>query len=234
MSDLGHEVHHEIEAAAELLGAAEPGPVYETLGLRVWILGGIMVLLGIVTSVLLLQDFQSNSYFYLAFYSIPANTAISVFPHEPVLIYFGKFANLWLAATAATAGTVVAGLMDHAVFVPVLNLQSIQSYKDKRLYRKAISYFMRFPFPTLLVAGFTPIPFFPFKFLCFSIHYPMWKYVTALVVSRFPRYYLLAWLGAQFQIPNWILIGSFVFIIALYVAKAGPEVWSRWRNRRAA
>jgi membrane protein YqaA with SNARE-associated domain len=234
MSDLSHEVHHDIEAAAELLGAADAGPVYETLSLRVWILGGAMVLLGIVTSVLLLQDFRSNSYFYLAFYSIPANTAISVFPHEPVLIYFGKFANLWLAATAATAGTVVAGLMDHAVFVPVLNLQSIQSYKDKRLYRKAISYFMRFPFPTLLVAGFTPIPFFPFKFLCFSIHYPMWKYVSALVVSRFPRYYLLAWLGAEFQIPNWILIASFVFIIALYVAKAGPEVLARWRKRRAA
>ncbi len=234
MSESGHDVHHDIETAAELLGAADAGPVYETLSLRVWVLGGVMVLLGLVTSVLLLQDFQSNSYWYLAFYSIPANTAISVFPHEPVLIYFGKFANLWLAAAAATAGTVAAGLMDHAVFVPVLNLQSIQAYKDKRLYRTAISYFMRYPFPTLIVAGFTPIPFFPFKFLCFSIHYPMWKYVTALVVSRFPRYYLLAWLGAEFQIPNWILIASFVFIIGLYVAKAAPEVWARWQRRRAA
>ena len=227
-----HDVQHDIEVAAEILGAPDAGPVYTKLGPRVWIMGGLMILIGIVTTILMLQDFQSNSYFYLAFYSIPANTAISVFPHEPVLIYFGKFVNLWLAATAASTGTVAAGILDHIVFVPVLNLQSIQSYKEKGFYRKAIHYFMRWPFATLLVTGFTPIPFFPFKFLCFSIHYPMWKYLTALVVSRFPRYYLLAYLGAQVQIPTWILVASFVLIISMYLVKAVPAAWKKIQERR--
>ena len=133
------------------------------IGPVVWFFGGLMVLIGIVTSILMFGDFQFDSYTYLAFYSIPANTAISVFPHEPVLIYFGKVANLWWSATWATAGTIVAGIMDHKVFVPVLNLQNIQSYKEKRFYRKAISYLMKWPFATLVVTGFTPIPFFPFK-----------------------------------------------------------------------
>lgn len=217
-----------------MLGAPDTGPVYSQLGPKVWITGAMMVAIGIVTTVLLLQDFQSDSYFYLAFYSIPANTAISLFPHEPVLIYFGKFANLWLAATAASAGTIAAGILDHVVFVPVLNLQSIQGYKEKGLYRRAIHYFMRYPFATLLVTGFTPIPFFPFKFLCFSIHYPMWKYLTALVVSRFPRYYLLAWLGAAFEIPTWILVVSFLVLINMYLVKAAPEAWKKFRERRRA
>ncbi len=210
-----------------------PGaPTYTRLGPAVWISGAVMVVVGLVTSVLMLRDFESTSYLYLAFYSIPANTAISVFPHEPVLIYFGKVADLWLSAFWATLGTIVAGILDHMVFVPILNLQSIQAYKEKRFYRRALGYFMRWPFATIVVTGFTPIPFFPFKFLCFSIGYPMWKYVTALVVARFPRYYLLALIGATFPIPNWILIASVVVIFSLYAVKAVPEVLKRWRARR--
>ncbi len=208
--------------------------MYDRLGAPVWFLGGVMVLIGLVTTYLILQDFRSESYVYLAFYSIPANTAISFFPHEPVLIYFGKFANLWLASLAATIGTVVAGVMDHTVFTPVLNHKSLVSYKRKKTYRRTIDYFVRYPFATLVVAGFTPIPFFPFKFLSFSIHYPMWKYLTALVVARFPRYFLLAWLGAATDIPNWILFGAFLVVINLYLVKAVPALVQRIRERRAA
>ncbi|WP_419162991.1 hypothetical protein [Candidatus Palauibacter sp.] len=204
------------------------------LGPAVWFFGGLMFVIGLVTSILMLRDFQSDSYLYLAFYSIPANTAISVFPHEPVLIYFGKVADLRLAAAAATAGTIVAAIMDHVVFVPILNLQNIQAYKRKRFYRKAISYFMRWPFATIVVTAFTPIPFFPFKFLAFSIRYPMWKWVTALVVARFPRYYLLALLGATIAVPNWILITSVAVVFGLYLVKAIPAGYKRLKARRQA
>ncbi len=202
------------------------------LGPMVWFFGALMVAIGIVTSVLMLRDFESDSYLFLAFYAIPANTAISIFPHEPVLIYFGKVANLWWAAGAATAGTLIAGVMDHLVFVPILNLQSIQAYREKKFYQKALAYFLKWPFATLVVAAFAPVPFFPFKFLSFSIHYPMWKYVTALVVARFPRYYLLALIGATIPVPNWILITSVAVVFGLYLVKAVPQIVRRSRARR--
>jgi len=231
-----HEIEQNLKAAAEAaveaLGAPDEPQIYTRLGPTVWVMGALMGVIGVVTTALMLRDFRSDSYIYLAFYSIPANTAISVFPHEPVLIYFGKFANLWWAAAAASVGTLVAGILDHMVFVPVLNLHSLRGYKEKAFYRKAIGYFMKWPFPTLLVAGFTPVPFFPFKFLAFSIHYPMWKYLTALVVSRFPRYYLLALIGATFQIPTWILFASFITIIGMYAVKAVPVAWRKLRSRR--
>lgn len=208
-------------------------PTYARVGPLVWFFGALMVVVGIVTSILMLRDFQSDSYVYLLFYSIPANTAISLFPHEPVLIYFGKVGDLWLTACWATAGTAVAGVMDHLVFVPLLNLQSIQGYKEKAFYRKAMGYFLKWPFATLLVTGFTPIPFFPFKFLCFSVGYPMWKYLTALLVARFPRYYLYALLGATVPIPNWVLIASVAVIFGLYAIKAVPMGWRKWKGRRA-
>ncbi len=207
---------------------------YERLPARVWVMGALMVLIGVVTFGLMTSEFQSEGYLYLAFYSIPSNTAISVFPHEPVLIYYGKFANLWLTAASATAGTVVAGWLDHRVFTPVLNYSKIISYKKSRFYRKSTDLFMRWPFATLVVTGLTPIPFWPFKFLTFSIHYPMWRYLAALATGRFPRYVLLAWIGAEFGIPNWILILSVVVIFALYAIKGIPAVWRRWAERRRA
>lgn len=206
---------------------------YGRLGPRVWIFGGLMVAIGVVTSALMLRDFQSESYLYLAFYAIPANTAISLFPHEPVLIYFGKFADIWVTAAAATTGTVLAGYMDHTVFTPLLNLEGRQAYKEHDLYRKAAGFFERWPFATLMVAGFTPIPFWPFKFLTFSAHYPLRRYLAALVAGRFPRYVILAWLGLSLgdAIPDWVLVALFLGILLTYGVKAGPKVWRRWRER---
>lgn len=191
-----------------------------------------MVATGVVTFLLITTKAAHNGYLYLFFYSIPANTAISVFPHEPILIYYGTFANWWIAALAATGGTIVAGLLDHQVFVPVLNLKGATSYKRSSFYRKATAMFMRYPFATLVVTGFTPIPFWPFKLLAFSIQYPLHRYLAALAISRFPRYYLLAWLGAAIGIPTWVLIAIVVLIFSTYAVRAVPTLWRRWRQTR--
>lgn len=191
-----------------------------------------MVAIGLVTFLLISTKGAHNGYLYLFFYSIPANTAISVFPHEPILIYYGTFANWWIAALAATGGTIVAGLLDHQVFVPVLNLKGLTSYKRSPFYRKTTAMFMRYPFATIVVTGFTPIPFWPFKLLAFSIHYPLQRYLAALALSRFPRYYLLAWLGAAIGIPTWVLIAIVVVIFSTYALRAAPLLWRRWRQTR--
>ncbi len=206
---------------------------YRKLGPKVWILGSIMVLTALVTLALILQEFSSSSYLYLAFYAIPANSAVSVFPHEPVVIYFGSMGNVWYTALAASIGTAVAGFLDHSVFVPVMNLQSLSSYKDKAWYRKIARLFMRFPFLVIVVTGFTPIPFFPFKFLAFSLHYPLWKYLGALLTGRFPRYVALAWVGSLFEIPTWMLFAFFGVVAVLYAAKAIPKGVDHIRQSRA-
>ncbi|MBI4519945.1 MAG: hypothetical protein HY701_03860 [Gemmatimonadetes bacterium] len=188
-----------------------------------------MLVIGAVTLFLMVADVQGHGYLYLFFYSIPANTAISVFPHEPVLIYYGRFADLTAVAVVATAGTLVAGYLDHRLFVPVLNLESLTAYKQHRFYRKAIDYLMKYPFATLVVTGFTPVPFFPFKFLSFSMGYPLAHYLGALVVGRLPRYWVLAWVGAEFAIPNYILVGSVLVIFGLYLVRGVPALWRRLR-----
>jgi membrane protein YqaA with SNARE-associated domain len=205
---------------------------YQKLGPKVWALGAIMVLMAIVTLVLILQEFSSNSYLYLMFYAIPANSAVSVFPHEPVVIYFGSNGNVWYTAIAASIGTLIAGFLDHSVFVPVMNLQSLAGYKDKGWYQKFARLFMKYPYLVLVVTGFTPIPFFPFKFLAFSVHYPLWKYLAALLTGRFPRYVMLAWVGSLFDFPTWALFAFFGLVIAAYAFKAAPKAAEYLREAR--
>jgi membrane protein YqaA with SNARE-associated domain len=215
-------------------GGATPGREPERVGASAWITGGAMLALGVVTSALMLGHFRSRSYLYLFFYSIPSNAAISVFPHEPVLLYFGKFADPWIAAAAATAGTLVAGWMDHTVFVPVLQLRALRGYRDSRLYRRAIELYRRWPFLTLVLAGFTPLPFFPFKFLSFSTAYPMPRYLAALAVSRFPRYLLLLWIGDVLELPTWLLVALFLGSLLVYAWRVGPSLWRRLRGQDGA
>ncbi|MFQ5530211.1 MAG: hypothetical protein ACE5FP_07655, partial [Gemmatimonadota bacterium] len=121
-------------------------------------------------------------------------------------------------------GTLVAGYLDHSVFTPVMNLKGLTGYKDRGWYRRAARLFVAYPFAVLVVAGFSPIPFFPFKFLSFSVHYPLTRYLGALLTGRFPRYVLLAWFGNFFQIPGWVLFAFFGAVILVYAVKAVPGV----------
>ena len=209
-----------------------PKSEYETLDPMVWVLGGIMVTLAIAALILMLRDFTSQSYLYLAFYAVPANSAVSVFPHEPVVIWYGSQGSIWWTAAAAALGTLVAGYLDHSVFTPVMNLKGLTGYKEKGWYQRAARLFGKYPFATLLVAGFSPIPFFPFKFMSFSVRYPLHRYLAALLAGRYPRYLVLALLGNVLQIPGWVLFAFFAMVISIYVVKAGPSVVNYVRRSR--
>ena len=198
---------------------------YERIPALTCVLGALMVVLGVVTAFLMFAGEITGGYDLLFLYSIPANTAISPFPHEPVLFYYGQHANLIMVTIVATTGNLVAGYLDYRVFVPVLNLSRITGYKKYRLYRKASDLFMRYPFSTLAVTSLTPIPFYPFKFLAFSVHYPLSRYLAAIAVSRLPRYWFLAWVGMAVRIPSWVLVCLIVGIFATDAVKGGPTVW---------
>ncbi|MDZ7260847.1 MAG: hypothetical protein ONB05_01825 [candidate division KSB1 bacterium] len=204
------------------------GMVYETLDVKVYFFGVFLFLLGSTNLFLILTNGYCQSLFYLFFYLIPSNTAISLFPHEPILIYFGKFHNLVIIALVATIGNFVAGYLDFQVFVPLLNWRSAIAYKKTRLYQLVMTHFIRFPFLTILVAAFFPGPFFFFKLLAFSVNYPLRKYLTALILGRFPHYYLLALIGFRYQISPAILIGIFACLISPYLIKIIPKLAERY------
>ncbi len=158
-------------------------------------------------------------------YSIPSHMLISPFAHEPALLYTAKFFPAWQITLAATIGCTLAGLFDYWLLLPLLHHKSLRpKLENKRLFQKLMTYFKKSPFWFLVVAGFSPVPFYPFKFLSVAGGYPLWRYEVALVVGRAPRYYTLAYLGYILQPPTWVLALLFVFFLVLPLAqKLFPE-----------
>lgn len=182
---------------------------------RTYIFGAFLLLLGGVGVYMMFAKPEVHPLWVIFFYSIPSNCAITFFPHEPVLVMYGKSVNLWLLSLAATLGTLAAAFLDYKFFTTVLNLAYSKKYKSHSAYQKAHYWFYKAPFISLVVAGLTPIPFYLFKFMALSSRYPLYKYLLAVAIGRYPRYYLLAWLGFTLQVPNWVILAAFVGMFLL-------------------
>jgi membrane protein YqaA with SNARE-associated domain len=145
-------------------------------------------------------------------YAFLSNVALAVVPHEPALLWAGPRLGVWPTALAATAGTVLAALVDHLAFVPLLTrLQARRAggAATGRIQR----WFARAPFAILTLSGLTPLPFFPFKALAFTARYPLGRYCAAVAAGRLPRYLLLAWLGVAVRLPTPLLVAVFVLLL---------------------
>src|SRR5256714_11007872 len=144
-------------------------------------------------------------------YAFLSNVAFAVVPHEPAIIWYGPRLGLWTTTFVATAGTMLAAVVDHRLLAPPIRRmaqrglgssplstswrggQGVRAWPE-RLFR-------RFPFATIALSGLTPLPFFPFKALAFTTGYPLERYLAAVAARSAPRYALLAWLGVAVRLP---------------------------------
>ena len=155
----------------------------------------------------------SKSLWILFFYSLPAEFLLATIPHEPVILYFGKFFPPLKVALVAGAGTLLAEAFNYSIFHYISLLSRFQKMRHTKFVQKIVDLFNRAPFPALLVAGFTPVPFYPFRFLVVLAHYPLVKYLFAILLARTPRFFLIALIGYAFKIPDYLLLALFVGLI---------------------
>ena len=160
---------------------------------------------------------RSRSLWVLFFYCFPSQFILAAVPHEPVILYYGKFYSAWAVALTATAGTLITEVINYSIFQYLADLKTFQRISQGRVVGRLIRLFRKAPFPTLWIAGLTPVPFYPFRFLVVLARYPLPLYALAVAVSRFPRFYLLALLGDKFHIPNAWIIGFFLVLFAVAV-----------------
>jgi len=178
--------------------------------------GVAIVILGLVNLMLMLFKIDWNGLLSLLLYSIPANTAISVFPHEPAIVFCGQHFNAFLVAIAAVVGNLSAGWVDYHFFTPLLQMEFSQGYRKTRIYHNTLPWFSRAPFLVVVVFALTPLPFYLVKFLAFSTGYSIRRYMMAILVGRLPRFYLLALLGYHLNVPTWMMVAFFSAVFAVY------------------
>jgi membrane protein YqaA with SNARE-associated domain len=173
----------------------------------------VLVLLVVWISSKSLQE--SKSLWILFFYSFPSEFLIATVPHEPVLLYFGKFYHPLTVALVAIPSTLLTEMLNYSTFKYITDLRVFSRLSEKRVIQNTVDFFNKAPFLTLWIVGITPIPFYPLRFLVVLARYPRVKYITAVFLSRFPRFALFAYVGYAVPIPDYLLIVLFIALIAI-------------------
>jgi membrane protein YqaA with SNARE-associated domain len=130
-----------------------------------------------------------------------------------------------------TAGCLVAIVLDYALVGWLTNLRLVKTeLDDSRGFRTAQRFFGKAPFALILLSALLPVPFYPVKILAITRDYSLWRFVGALVLGRFPRFYLLALGGQKVQAPDSALISAGVALGLI----AGWGLWRTIRRNRQA
>ena len=159
-------------------------------------------------------------------YAIPAHLLISFLPNEPALLYVAKRYPPSLVASVGAAACAVAALLDFWLIGWFVSHGLIRSRLDgSRVYQIAHRVFEKAPFLLIVGSALAPVPFYPVKILAIAGGYPLVRFIVAVLVGRWPRFYLLAIGGREVQMPNsWLLVAA----IALELL----TLLGIWRTRR--
>lgn len=153
----------------------------------------------------------------LYLFSIPSNSFIPI-PHEPGLLYFSGFLPVLPVSLTGVAGACVAGCIDYFALSWFLSLSRLKPMTRHYSYQFAIQSFSKFPFLTVLLFSLLPLPYYPIRVLAAGSRYPLPKYLTALALGKWPRYYIVALTGAYLKIPPiWLYVIGLFFLLSLLV-----------------
>ena len=177
---------------------------------------------------------HANGLVVLFLYCFPSEFLIAPLPHEPVLLYFGKTHSALAVAAVSVAGTVLVEALNYHAFRFVADARPLRRVVRSRWIGRAVTLFRRWPFLTLFAFGLAPMPFYPFRFLVVLARYPLWRYLLAILVSRGPRFYLLALLGSAVRLPDGVFVAACAVFLALSLGPLLPLSLRRRKRANAA
>ncbi len=166
-----------------------------------------------------------NPLVLFCFYTAISNFFIPWMPHEPAMMFFGTLYNPLLIALAGGIATCWIEFFNYEILKFVTNIERIQRITAKESYKKAERIFSKAPFLALVIAGFTPVPFVPFRVLSVTSKYNILKYLLSVFVGRTSRYYILALTGSALDLPKWSY--GFIFLIFLSIA-----LWRKFSKKK--
>jgi hypothetical protein len=185
-----------------------------------------VALLGIPVILLLPR---SVTLVWLAVLSLPANSPLSpILPtaFEPLIMEAAKYEGAVLVTLVATASYMYMEYVNWRVYAWVLSWDRLSGLKSRRSVRWGIESFGRWPFWTVVVFAYTPLPFFVVRALAILHHYSVRRFMVATLLGRLPRIFLYAWFGALVRVPTWMLValvvGATAFVIASRLIRGEP------------
>jgi membrane protein YqaA with SNARE-associated domain len=163
-------------------------------------------------------------------YAIPSHLLVSFLANEPMLFAAARDYPPPLVALTGTLGCIVAIGLDYALIGWFVTRRLVRAeLEDSKAVRIARRVFGKAPFLLIVASAALPVPFYPAKILAIVSDYPLRRFIPALILGRFPRFWFLAVVGDRLQASNSAL-GSFGAALALI---AGWGIWRTIRRNRA-
>ena len=190
--------------------------------MRKWVLTAIGIILSLALGYLFLEGSRYSQLIGFFGYMSVACTLIPL-PTPPYVIALGKVFHPGIIALAGAIGNCIAAFVEYQLLLWLFSKTEIQQrVETNRVFQRFSYYFRRMAFVCLIFTGFTPIPFEPFRFAAILARYNLSLYLLAVFLGRFPRYYLIALIGDQFQIPTRYL--TFLLIALLVIPIIGMVI----------
>ena len=102
--------------------------------------------------------------------------------------------------------------------------RALTTTRNSRLFQWSTKWMKRYPFAITVLFSFTPLPVAIVRILAPAVEYNVRRYMLAQIVGRFPRFYILAWIGHTVMIPTWIIIGlGIVLLLAFFIGASAVE-----------
>ncbi len=161
----------------------------------------------------LLPGHYNELLFFFLVFSVSCN--FIPFPTYLLVIYISHDFSPYLVTALGSIGATIAGLMEYNFFSILLRFTRVAQIRENGQYKKYAGYFDHFPFISILVASFLPLPFDFIRILAITQKYSKWRFAAATFLGRIPRIFIIAFLGQQIPFAKslaWILFGGVVLL----------------------
>ena len=147
-------------------------------------------------------------------YTATLNSGLIPFPTMTAAMFLGKSHSPLLVAAVGTAGSAVSSIVIYYLVTKLSKKKHMRRIENSGLIKTWKALARKCPFLSLVVSNAVPLPVEPARFLAIFNRYSVTRYVMAISLGRFVRYFLLAMLGGTFRISNGVLIALTVVLIA--------------------
>jgi membrane protein YqaA with SNARE-associated domain len=181
-------------------------------------------IIGLITMVTVGYLYLKGSHYSkLAGYFIYMSMACSIIPlpTPPYVIGMGKIFDPWVIALLGAIGNCIAGFFEYYFLTWLFSKTELrQKIETSKLFQRFTYIFNRAAFLSILLTSFSPVPLDPFYLAAILIRYSLSKYLLAIFIGKYLRYYSLALLGDSFQIPDQYLIIMLITLVTVPVIVA--------------
>ena len=147
-------------------------------------------------------------------YTATLNSGLIPFPTMTFAMFLGKIHSPFLVAAVGMLGSAVSSIVMYYLVAKLSRKERVRRIENSRFIKSWKALADRSPFLGLIMFNVIPFPADPSRFLAIFNRYSVRRYVMAISLGRFVRYFLLAVLGEAFRIPNSLLIALTVALIA--------------------